>query len=65
MNEFTAAYTVWRFRGVTTPDERVVVRRSEPGEERHVHEYQTILWKGVAQSKKEAFRQYEVSRGAA
>lgn len=47
-------YTVWQFRSPSNPEIVTVVRVSEPNDLQVQHEYQTVLWRGYAASKKEA-----------
>jgi hypothetical protein len=48
-------FTVWRFSSPTSGETNLVVRRSEPDEQRYQHAYQLILWRGLARSKEHAF----------
>lgn len=63
MNFEPHMFTVWRFRGVTIPQEVVAVRPSEPFEPQH--EYQTILWRGLAWGREDAKRRWKVGEGEA
>ena len=54
-------YTVWRFKSVDGKQVVVVVHAAEPDDLYVQSEYQRVLWRGIAPSKKTAFAQYEQS----
>jgi hypothetical protein len=47
-------YTVWEFRSVDGRQRVVSVRKSCPDDMRYTHEYQRILWRGMAASPSDA-----------
>ncbi len=50
-------FTVWEFRGVTVPQPPVLcAKASEPNDYRVQHEFQRIIWSGMAWSKDEALK---------
>lgn len=47
-------FTVWRFLSPSSGEVAIVARRSEPGDATSQHEYQRVLWQGMAMTKAEA-----------
>lgn len=47
-------FTVWRFESPITGDSNIVARNAEPNDRHLQHEYQRILWQGLANSKEHA-----------
>lgn len=54
-------FTIWQFKSSDEQQTVVVVRRSEPFEDRFVHHFQRILWRGMASSPQAALDAYAVS----
>jgi len=50
-------FTIWRFRGVTIPQERIVAKQTEPFEPEH--EYQQVLGRVEAYNAREALRKFK------
>jgi len=54
LSPFARSYTVWRFTSPCSGETRDVAKVSEVDDHRYAHEYQRILWRGMANNPKHA-----------
>ena len=64
-NDYARHFTVWRLQSAASGEVIFRADISYAGEMRDAHAYQYPVWEGMAQSKGEAMRKYELSVGAA
>jgi len=47
-------WTVWRFQSPTSGETKIVARPYEPDDKLYQHEYQRVLWQGLAYDAQDA-----------
>lgn len=56
MDDSRRCYTVWRFLSPSSGEVAISAKVSHPGDTRYQHEYQRVLWVGMADSRDAAVR---------